>query len=137
MLLCPSDVPRLTQKPVNAVPSLSSVSTRSFIKGSFSNAKTGKSFGQYVGLASESTAGVGAIRIGDGYHNYLQVAIVSCSCTGLLGPQQSVIGATLKLRTTRIDGRNPFNRFPVRLKTDLVSDTVIPVSCVLLRFGRY
>ena len=37
-----------------------------FVKGAFSNAAKGVGYGQYVGLASESTGGVNGIRVGDG-----------------------------------------------------------------------
>ena len=63
-----------------------------------------------------------------GYHNYLIYGFVSCSCKGLLGPQQSVVGAQLKIKISRVDGKDPFTAFPVKMKADMVRGFASPCT---------
>jgi hypothetical protein len=98
-----------------------------FIKGAFTSVSKNQALGQYVGLDSEGgSTGKSGIRVGDGYHNYLNVAIVSCSCRGLLFTGQTILGATLRLRSSQIYGKfNPFNSVrgappPATMKADMV-----------------
>jgi hypothetical protein len=104
-----------------------------FVKGAFSDAKNGVGYGQYIGLDSESGGGVNGIRVGDGYHNYLVAGFVSCSCTGLLEPGRTVAAATLRLKTSRVYGLNPFTAFSTRLKTDMVRPASAARCCDAFR----
>jgi hypothetical protein len=42
--------------------------------------------------------------VGDGYHNYLNVGVVSCSCLGLVAPGQTVLAASMRMRPSRVFG---------------------------------
>jgi hypothetical protein len=75
-----------------------------YIKGAFLNARLGQGYGQYVGLDSEGLEGKNAVRVGDGYHDYLNVGIVSCSCLGLVAPGQTVLAASMRMRPSRVFG---------------------------------
>ena len=57
-----------------------------------------------------------------GYHNYLISGFVSCYCKGVVPDGRSIIGAALKLRTSRIYGTNPFTNpaFDNRMRVDMV-----------------
>ena len=92
-----------------------------YIKGLYSNSVTGAGFGQFVGYDSDWQGGVNGIEVGDGYHNYLVVGIVSCNCAGLIDPGRRITAAALSLKTSRVYGKNPFTAFPADLYTDMVT----------------
>ncbi len=88
-----------------------------FVKGLATS--SGQS-GQFVGDDPTSTAGVNAIRIGDGFHDYLLAAFVSCNHSGVIPPGRAIQAAQLRLRPSRIYGSNPF----------LISNLVLVVDMV-------
>ncbi len=44
------------------------------------------------------------IRVGDGYHNYLVVGMVSCNHSNAVPPNRQIIGAELQLTASRVYG---------------------------------
>ena len=91
-----------------------------FIKGLYSNPGSGAAFGQFVGEDSDWNGGVNGVEVGDGYHNYLIVGIVSCNCRGLIDPSRKIRAASLSLKTSRVYGKNPFSSLNVKLSMDMV-----------------
>ena len=96
------------------------VLTCRYIKGLYSDPITGMGYGQFVGYDSDWQSGVNGIEVGDGYHNYLVVGIVSCNCKGVVQAGRAIKGMALSLKTSRVYGRNPFTSFATRLYTDMV-----------------
>ena len=58
-----------------------------------------------------SLVGVNALRLGDGFHDYILVNIVSCN-TNAIPVGATVTSAVLTLRTSRVYSSNPFTPSP-------------------------
>jgi hypothetical protein len=79
--------------------------------------------GMYVG-ADGDDSGYTGLRIGDGYHDYLNTAIVSCNCKNAI-QGRSVLGAELRIRASRVYKRNPFIGGATTIRVDMVGCTLV------------
>ena len=85
----------------------------------------------------DRVAGRHALRIGDGYHDYILASFVSCM-TDAIPPGATVVGAALTLHTSRVYGMNPFNAGDATIKVDVVralfSKALLAACCLCIPF---